>query len=249
MSDTLESNGTAVVNWEEKLASFAQEAAKEEAIAGTWVSVKAGRLTIDKVPVAGNVLDCVVIAHAYENVYYDTKFDPNNPKPPACYAIGTDHEDEMVPHEKAAKQQAENCFSCPKNQWGSDPAGGKGKACKNIRRLALLPADALKDAEAVKVAEPVYLKTPVMSVRNWAAYVNATAAEFKRPPFAVMTQISSAPDAKAQFKLTFKAAYKVTEPEVLEALVKRHEQELSTINFPYTVEASAPEAETENEKF
>ena len=74
--DANEEQSTAVVNWEEKLAGYAQEAAKDEAIAGTWLSVKAGRLAIDKTPVAGNTLDCIVIANAYENAWYEGKFDP-----------------------------------------------------------------------------------------------------------------------------------------------------------------------------
>jgi len=248
MSDTIESSGTAIVNWDEKLAGYAAEAAKEEAVAGTWISVKAGRISVDKTPVAGNVLDCVVIAHAYENVYYEGKYDPNNPRPPVCYAIHPE-EDDMVPHEKSSKPQASSCAVCPKNEWGSDPAGGKGKACKNVRRLALIPADVLDSAEKVKQAEPVFLKLPVLSVRNWAQYVNATAAEFKRPPFAVMTQVSTAPDVKAQFKVTFKAAYKITDSEVLQALVSKHERELAAIDFPYSVETAKPEDEAESEKF
>lgn len=243
MTDTVET-GTEIVSWDEKLASYAAEAVKDEVISGTWMSVKAGRLSIDKVPVAGNVLDCVIIAHAYENAYYEGKYDPNNPQPPVCYAINAE-EDEMAPHEKAGKPQNTSCIGCPKNEWGSDPAGGKGKACKNVRRLALIPADVLDDAEKVKQAEAIFLKLPVLSVRNWSQYVNATAAEFKRPPFAVMTQISTTPDTKAQFKVTFKAAYKITDSAVLQALVNKHELELSSIDFPYSVEAAKPEAESE----
>ena len=244
--DTNEEQSTAVVNWEEKLAGYAQEAAKDEAIAGTWLSVKAGRLSIEKTPVAGNTLDCIVIATAYENAYYEVKFDPNNPKPPVCYSISVDDE-AMVPHEKAPKPQASSCADCPKNEWAS-AAEGKGKACKNIRRLALLPPDAVADPEKIKATEALFLKLPVMSVKNWSLYVNNVAAEFKRPPFAVVTQISTVPDTKAQFKVTFKTGYKITDSSLLEALVARHARESETIDFPYQAETAKPETE-ETDKF
>lgn len=243
---------TAIVNWDEKLAGYASAAAAEETIQGTWMSVKAGRLTIDKVPVAGNVLDCIVIAHARENAYYVGKFDPNNPKPPVCYAIQPvegDHtnEDDMVPHPDAPEPQAEYCASCPKNEWKSGE-GGKGKACKNIRRLALLPLEAAQDPEKTATVDELYLKLPVMSVRNWGKYVNDLNAEVRRPPFAVVSQISTEPDVKAQFKVTFKLGFKITEPAVLEALMKRHEKSLQTIDFPYQ-EQSKPAPEQEGAKY
>lgn len=31
-----------------------------------------------------------------------------------------------------------DCATCPFNQWGSDPKGGKGKACKDMRNLFIL---------------------------------------------------------------------------------------------------------------
>lgn len=231
---------TAIVNWEEKLAGYAEEAAAEEAVQGNFLSVRAGQLAIDKTPCAGNVLDCVVIAHAYENAYYAGKYDPNNPKPPACYAIAV-AEDEMRPHAKAPQKQADSCSVCPKNEWGSDPAGGRGKACKNIRRLALLPQDALDSADKVGKADVLHLKLPVMSVRNWSKYVNDVKAEVARPPFAVSTQIGTTPDAKSQFKVTFKLNFKVSEPEVLQALVGRHEREKEAIDFPYPAETTTAE--------
>ena len=243
---------TALVNWDEKLAQFAAEAAAEETIQGTWMSVKAGRLTIDKTPVAGNVLDCVIVAFARENAYYVGKFDPQNPKPPVCYAIqpvAGDHsnEDDMQPHSAVSDPQNGDCFSCPKNQWKSGE-GGKGKACKNIRRLALLPLDAAKDPEKAATADEIYLKLPVMSVRNWGKYVNDVAVEHRRPPFAVVTQISTEPDAQSQFKVTFKFGFKITDPAVLDALYKRHQRMLETIDFPYP-DQQAPAPEQENAKY
>ena len=224
---------TAVVSWEDKLAAYAAEAVAEEPIfGGKFLSLKAGRLSLDKVPCAGNKLDVIVIANTTEYGLYEGKYDPNNPQPPVCYAFGKD-ESTMVPHEKAAKPQHTDCATCPKNQWGSDPEGGKGKACKNVRRLALLPADAAASVDAVQAAEEIYVKLPVMSGKNWAKYVSDVSAQFKRPPFAVITSISTEPDVKSQFKVTFKTVNRIEDMAVVNALIARHEQSQSTIGFPY----------------
>lgn len=242
---------TALVNWEETLAGFAQEAAAEETVQGTWMSTRAGRLSIDKQPVAGNVLDCIVIAYARENAFYPGKFDPNNPVPPKCYAIqpvGTNtNELDMAPHAEVEDPVSDLCDGCPNNEWKSGE-GGKGKACKNIRRLALLPADAAKSPQGITEADVIYLKLPVLSVQNWGKYVNAVAAEYKRPPFAMVTQVSTEPDAKAQFKVTFKPGYKISDPAILQALLSRHERELAAIDFPYARETRTEPVE-DSQKF
>lgn len=242
---------TAVISWEERLAGYAAEAAAEETVQGTFISLRGGRISIDKQPVAGNVLDCVVIAYARENAWYPGKFDPNNPVPPRCYAIqpvrANTNELDMAPHVDVEEPVAELCDGCPKNEWKSGD-GGKGKACKNVRRLALIPADALKSSQGVSEADVLYLKLPVLSVQNWSKYVNAVAAEYKRPPFAMVTQISTEPDAKAQFKVTFKPGYKISDPEILNALVARNLRELDAIDFPYGKEV-AKEPGPDSDKF
>lgn len=238
---------TALVSWEDKLAAYATEAAAEEQVfGGKFLSLKAGRLTLDKVPCAQNKLDVIVIASTTEYALYEGKYDPNNPQPPVCYAFGKD-EQTMAPHEKSVKPQHENCFHCPKNQWGSDPEGGKGKACKNTRRLALLPADVVNNPEGIADAEEIYLKLPVMSVKNWALYVNNVAAQYKRPPFGVITSISTEPDAKSQFRVTFKSIDRVGDA-AMGAVLQRHENSQKSIGFPYaapSVEDAAPGGKSE----
>lgn len=241
VEEVVEAKTTALVSWEDKLASYATEAAAEEQVfGGKFLSLKAGRLTLDSVPCAQNKLDVIVIASTTEFALYEGKYDPNNPQPPVCYAFGKD-EQTMVPHEKAAKPQNDNCFHCPKNQWKSDPEGGKGKACKNTRRLALLPADVINNPDGIAEAEEIYLKLPVMSVKNWAMYVNNVAAQYKRPPFGVLTSISTEPDAKAQFKVTFKSIDRVPDAAI-EAILQRHDNSQKTIGFPYQAQGAVDDA-------
>ena len=236
---------TAIVSYEDELAAYAAEAAESESIAGTFLSTKGAKLSINGNPVAGNVLDCIVSASIMENAYYPGKFDPSNPAPPACYAFGDD-ETTMKPHPDVVKPQHTECFSCPLNQWKSD--GDKGKACKNIRRLALLPADCINTPSKIAGSERLYLKVPVTSVKDWGKYVHAVAAEFKRPPFAVITAISAVPDDKTQFKVTFKCKGKVGDPEAVQALIAAHKADDKTIDFPYPALSEAA-VEEKNAKF
>jgi len=244
---TVEESSTAVVSWEDKLAAYANEAAQEEPVfGGKFLSLKAGRLALDKVPCAGNKLDVIVIASTTEYALYEGAYDANNPQPPICYAFGKD-EQTMRPHEKSANPQHDNCFHCPKNQWGSDPKGGRGKACKNTRRLALIAADCIQNPDTIADVEEIYVKLPVMSVTNWAKYINDVKAQFKRPPFAVTTTLSTEPDAKSQFKVTFKAGVRVPD-EAIAAIMQRHEKSSETIDFPYAAPKTA-EPVKESDKF
>ena len=223
---------TAVANFEDKLAKYAAEAAASESIIGTFLSTRSGRLSINQTPVQGNALDTIVIASIYENAYYPGKFDPNNPAPPVCYAFGQDDKN-MVPHEDVKTPQADTCNECTWNKWKSDPEGGKGKACKNTRRLALLPADAGDSVEKAKGSDVIYLKLPVTSVKDWGKYVHGVAQEFKRPPFGVVTTITTEPDPKNQYRVLFKAKARITNQDVLMELINQHEANNATIGFPY----------------
>jgi hypothetical protein len=246
-----EASSTAVVNWEDRLAVYAdEEAAEEQMFGGKFVGTRAGVLVLDKVPCANNKLDVIVVASTIEHAYYEGKFDPNNIKAPVCFAFGKD-EDALVPHVKSVKPQATSCATCPKNDWGSDPEGGRGKACKTQRRLGLIAADSVNAPDKIMEAEEVYIRVPVMSVKNWAKYVNDCKNQFKRPVSTIVTQIGTKPDAKSQFVITFTGLRRVEEPAAIEALLDRHESSQQTIGFPYqaSVEAEDDETDGKNAKF
>ena len=238
----------AVANWEDELAKYAVEATKTEVLGGTFLSLQSGRLSISKNPVAGNKLDCIVIASCFENALYPPgKFNPEKPVPPMCYAFGED-EATLAPHPDVKKPFASSCAECPKNVWADD---GSGKECKNVRRLALLPADCVNDPAKIPVAEQIYMKLPVTSVKLWKKYVSAVAAEFKRPPFAVVTTIGTEPDAKTQFKVTLTCKGTVPVGAATTALIAAHQASQQTIGFPYPEFNATPPAGTTagNDKF
>lgn len=240
MAETIENEAettTAVANWSDRLAKFAVEATAAEVVSGSFISSRGGIIQYQGKPVAGNKLDVIILDAVNENALYADDYDPDNPASPVCFSFSRGNE-EQVPHEASTNKQHDTCKGCPQNEFGS-AARGKGKACKNIRRLAMISASPLT-AEAVQTSEIAFMKLPVTSVGNWGTYVNTLATVHKRPPFAMVTTISAQPDPKTQYKVTFAPSAKIDDPEILDALINRHETQSASLPAPY--EASAPKA-------
>ena len=83
----------------------------------------------------------IILDHNPANAYWakDIKErDVRLKEPPDCSSL-----DGVKPVENCKDKQAELCKDCPQNEWGSDPKGGKGKACKNMHRLMILMQDSV----------------------------------------------------------------------------------------------------------
>lgn len=248
VATTTQNNTTVapVGDWASRLAQFATAAvAAEAAPAGSFVTAKAGVLQWQGQAVAGNKLDVVIIDSVFENALYEGDYDPDNPQSPVCFAF-SHNEEELKPHEKAAKPQSDTCASCPHNEFGSAEKG-RGKACKNIRRIAMLSASPM-ETSALENAEVAFIKLPVMSTKNWINYVNTLATIDQRPPFAVISTIGTMPDPKAQFKVTFTKKEAINDGALLDVLFKRHDAQKATAIPPYaansTTEKPAPKAKS-----
>lgn len=245
-----------VANYDEELARLAGASATltDSGGGGRFFSTRAGVLQFDDTPLPGNQMCVIVAAWCLENVFYDGPYDPDNRTPPTCFAFckNPDEKDDMAPDadqlkDDAFEQQASSCAECPQNEWGS-AAQGRGKACSNRRRLALLPAGTYKplgrnggfelevidDEEHFRTAEAGFLKIPVMSGKGFDAYVRDVAEQFKRPLFAVYTRVYLTPDPKSQFKVNFELIEPVTDNAVLGALMERYRKLHDEIDFPYT---------------
>jgi hypothetical protein len=222
---------TEVVNWAEQLAAMAIETAAAEVVTGKFISFRSGQMTYQDAPVPNNELPVVIIDSIFENHLYAEAYDPNNISSPICFAFGRT-EAEMKPHEKSKVPQAPTCAECKNLQWGSDPKGGRGKACKQIRRLAMIPADALKTPDKLPTAPIAFARIPVMSVTSWGGYVQQVAAQ-KLPPLAVVTKMYLKPDPKSQFKVYFEMMARITDGDLLSKLVDLSNNAKKTIDFPY----------------
>lgn len=245
--------GTAVATWEEELAKQAEVASVMEANSGggQFFSIRAGVLQWQDAPLPGNEMAVIILDSILENVYYEGEYDPDNPQGPTCFAFGRDEKD-IAPHEivvAAGNDQAPACNGCPMNEFGSADKG-KGKACKNTRRLAMIPAgkfmkdgslDLIEDLEHYETAEPGYMKLPVMSVKGYSTFVKQVATSLRRPPFGIVTRVKVIPDPKSQFRVVFEPLMNVPN-ELMGIIMKRNEEVKSVIDFPYapTEEQEAP---------
>ena len=130
-------------------------------------------------------LECIVLDFAWFMVHYPGVYNSASPQQPNCFAIGRENPEggELGPHESSAEKQAKNCKDCPKNEWKS-AATGNGKACKNQRRLILLPPDADIDSE------PMTIYVSPGALKHFDAYVSRLAAEHGILPVQAITQIS-----------------------------------------------------------
>ena len=232
---------TAMVSWEDKLRGLAKKAVETEAsvAVGQFLSIKGGTLSFGGNPFPGNKMDAIIAHSVLENAYYGVRYDPDNPAPPLCYAFGDDN-DEMKPHPDVTEQQHATCKGCPMNEFKT-AKNGKGKACKNIRRLAILAPSNPLTVDSIKKAELAFMKVPVTSVKSWATYVRTIEALRHRPPSVVITEISVVPDPKTQVKVNF--AHKLDlKPDLGEAVLERLDQIEKDTVFAY------PKAEAPDEK-
>jgi hypothetical protein len=233
---------TAITKWDEELARQATLATgiiEGVGAGGQFISLRAGRMTIDGAPVPDNKLSAVVVDYILENDWYEGAFDADSPVSPDCYAYARSNDD-LAPHEKASNPQGGpdgKCAGCPKNEFGTANVG-KGKACQNRVRLALMPESGLENIEKAEIR---HLKVPPTSLRGWASYVRQLASVLHRPPFGVVTLIEEVPDDKTQFKLLFTVKEKIDDPAQLEALIEKKRAVEAEIEFPYQEMIAAPQ--------
>ena len=135
--------------------------------------------------VTGVIVDFVTMHNFYEG-----KFDPKNIVPPGCFAVGLNPK-QMAPVNESPNKQAKDCQVCPMNEFGS---AGDGKACKNGRRLALLPMnDDGTDVDAE--GDILLIDVSPTAIKGFDGYVQGVARTFQTPPIGVSTTISTDPQS------------------------------------------------------
>ncbi len=140
------------------------------------ITVTPGGVTIFEVPTIDGTqhpeeLQAIVIAAPEQFGYWSKSIDDGGNSAPDCYSL------DCI---KGIGNPGGLCAVCPKKQWGSDPKGGKGKACKDLRPLFLLFPDA---------AIPKILSVPPTSLKHVRKYfVRLSGA--KVPYFGAITKIT-----------------------------------------------------------
>lgn len=166
---------------------------------GNFISLKGGQFTYDGATLT-QPLPVIVLDSVLENLYFEDDYDPDNPAPPVCFAISRDLDD-MVPDKSCPSPQAETCKECWANKFGSAEKG-KGKACRNGIRLAVLPAH---DINALSNVDAALVRLPVTSGKNYKGYVTRVEKGFKRPVFGLVTNMETEDSDRNQFEVVFTA--------------------------------------------
>lgn len=242
------------VDWEKELAEQARIAAEMEASAagGQFFSTRGGVLSWNETPLPASSMVVVILDHVLENVFYEGDFDPENPSQPVCFAFGRDALT-IKPHEVVVKNgsdQHDFCQGCPQNQWGTADKG-KGKACRNTRRLALIPAGEInpKTGDVAKIFEDPahyenagvgYLKLPVTGVKAFANFVQSVSATFGRPPHGIISRIRVNSHPKNQLEVIVEP-YDKCSNDIMPVLMRRHKETQALIEFPYALDDGAAE--------
>jgi hypothetical protein len=230
---TTKKKTTAIANWDEELSKAAQETSKQEASAseGAKISVRGGVMSFGGAPFPENEMVAIVADFVLMNQFYTEAYDADAPNlTPDCYARGK-NDKELVPYENSVDQQNETCQGCPQNAWGS--GRGRGKACANKRRLAVLGAgaydarnnvfEANEDPDELRLTPFAIYDVQVTSSKAWGQYVQMLAKIYNRPPYAVYTKIKLVPDENTVHRTTFEFVGKIPN-KLLPAIVERNKE-------------------------
>lgn len=129
--------------------------------------------------------------------WYETGYVEGSNAAPDCFSSNGVNPDPSSP-----KPQCNVCALCPKNAWGSavnaQGQAGKGKACSDVKRLAIVPANDIRNEF---FGGPLLLRVPPSSLQDMASF-GTQMSKMGYPYFSYVTRISfdpSTPYPKLQF--------------------------------------------------
>jgi hypothetical protein len=255
-----------ITRYDEVFARAQQQQAAETRPSGgaQVISTRGGVLSFADEELPGNQMAVIILDAVHENTYYAEKWDADNPVAPTCYAYGRLKGEDMAPHTsmQAFPQyftpQNHDCVSCPMNEWGSADTG-RGKACQNRERLAIIPAgyfvkkknsrdfdlELFDDPKHYEQADIVFLKVPPTSVAEWGKFVSQIGAAHRRPSWGVIARVWLEPHQKHQYHVKFEMLELVPDA-LVPTIMARVEEAQRSIITPYTPpqerEQAAPQA-------
>lgn len=188
---------TALQSIQEKIkADMANRAGAIPVVGGRRIGIKGKTFALPNGQSSPGPIECVVLDFRNHNKKYDAAYNPAKPTGPSCWSLGRNIK-ELAPPEDLEGRAADQCEGCTFNKFGSNPQGGKGKACKNTVRVAIMPTDATADDDAW------IINVSPTSLKSWGsllANLDATGMHETQ----VVTQISFNQD-EAYPQLVFKA--------------------------------------------
>lgn len=154
---------------------------------GTVINIKQNKtMVLPSGDITSEPQEMVILDFVSMNTLYDGVYDPNNVQPPICFAIG-ENPDNLIASDASPDKQSETCATCPMNRYET-AARGKGKACKNMRVLAVMPVDAT-DEDSIWL-----LRVSPTGLKAYDGYIRKLAQQNGLAPIQVVTKIGFDPN-------------------------------------------------------
>jgi hypothetical protein len=158
-------------DWLNEMQGFAREETATAGSGGGWpfISLRGAVFTFNDQTMS-ELPPVIILGAAKENTYYSQDFDAEKAQSPDCFAIGMTADgraipDEMMaPPDHLASKESTQCRGCWANAFRS-ARKGRGKACGNRVKLAVIPADNL-DPDVLANVEGARIRVPVTSINN-----------------------------------------------------------------------------------
>lgn len=167
-------------------------------------------------------------------LYYINGWEEGSTARPDCYSSNG-----IVPDSDVITPQAHTCALCPHDAFGSSPTG-KGKACSDGKRLAIVP---LEDLENEFHGGPMLLRIPpdsLVPLQEYGDKLKKAGAPF----YAVGTRIRFDPDKKHQ-RLLMNPIRALTREEVDIIMAHREDPRtariINAVTESVTSEGNSPE--------
>jgi hypothetical protein len=162
-------------------------------------------------------IDVVIVKAAPQiaKIWYQSGYVEGSTSPPDCWSV-----DGIKPDPASPKLQNPTCGGCPQNAWGSAvrPGGsGKGKACADSKRLAIVPEG---DMSNEMYGGPMLLRVPPASLGAVKAYADSLNS-IGYAPYGVVTRLKFDPTTEYP-AISFEPVRAVTEEEA--AIIIGHRQ-------------------------
>lgn len=183
-----EQEKNALVQYEEQLKrELAGLRNNVEAPSSNRISTKGKLFTLPGGQSSPGPMRVIVLDFIALNQYWSGVYNANVRTPADCQAINKVIKDLAPDPALSPKKQAERCELCAKNKWGTG-VRGTGKACKNERKLLIIPPD------FTDKTQPMTLIISPTGIKHWDGYVRDLASDHGALPVQMITDISFDPN-------------------------------------------------------
>jgi hypothetical protein len=250
--DVIPSKGREVMSYKDRMAALVASTKKAEAPAGGFISTKGSRLSVGDVRLPNDTIRAIVIEYRKDNEFYPNAYVAGQSAAPICSAIVRPHEiltpwrlprdgedlETLTVGERGYVSdspepqvpEGHGCDSCGMLEWGSaklikgKQGSGKGKACRESRRLHLFAADQCTTPDDVARAPYMTMIPPPTSLDNFKRFANEATTVLGLPVFGVVVDITLVPHDAYMFMIEYKIVEAIKDEGILNALLTRHEQ-------------------------